>query len=63
MVDTNKTIITLSIRTRRSSKDHQTVVEKQPDPETNVTKSSDIFLIPRDDDMVQHISPINKSGP
>ena len=29
----------------------------------NVKKASGIFLSPRDDDMVQHISLINKSGP
>ena len=44
------------------SKDHHTVVDQQPDSATNVTKSSDIWLIPGDDDMVQHIRPINKSG-
>ena len=28
-----------------------------------LTEASDIFLIPGDDDMVQHIIPINKSIP
>ena len=27
-------------------KDHQTVIEKQPDPSPNVTKESDVFLVP-----------------
>ena len=56
-------MIILSIRTRRPIKYHQTVVEQQPDPATTVTKASDIWLIPGDDDMVQHIRPIKKSGP
>ena len=30
------------------SKDHQTVIKKQPDPSPNVTKASDIWMIPRD---------------
>ena len=54
-------MIILSIRTRRPIKYHQTVVEQQPDPATTVTKESDIWLIPGDDDMVQHIRPLNKS--
>ena len=45
------------------SKYHQKVIEKLPDPSPNVTKASDIFLIPGDDDIFQHISPIIKSGP
>ena len=44
----------------RPSKDHQKVIDKQHDPSPNVTKASDILLIPGDDDMVQHINPINK---
>ena len=36
----------------RLNKDHQTVVKKQPDPEKNVNKSSDIWLIPGGDEMV-----------
>ena len=47
----------------RPIKDHQTVIDKQPDPSPNVTKASENFLIPRDDEMVQHISPINKLVP
>ena len=46
----------------RPSKDHQTVIEQQPDSPPNVTNASDIFLSPGDDDTVHHISPINKSG-
>ena len=42
------------------SKDKWTVIEQQPDPSPNVTKSSDIFLTPRNDDMVKHAIPINK---
>ena len=63
MVDTNKTIIIPSIRTQRPSKDHQTVFKQKPDSATNVTKASDIWMIPGDDDMIQHIRPLNKSGP
>ena len=59
MVDTNKTIIILIIRTLRTSKDHHIVIEQQPEPSPN---ASEILLIPGDDDMVQHIIPINKSG-
>ena len=36
------------------------MVEQQTDPETNVTKASDICIIPGDGDMVKHIRPINK---
>ena len=49
--------------TRRPSKDHQTVVKKKPDPETNVTKASDSWLIPEDCEIVQRIIPIKKSRP
>ena len=48
--------------TQRPSKDHQTVVKQQPDPETNLTKTNDIFLISGNDYMVKHIRPINKLG-
>ena len=58
-----KTIIIPLIRTLRPRKDHHTVIKQQPDPSPNVTKESEILLITGDDDMVQHISPINKSGP
>ena len=51
------------MRTRRPSKDHQTVAKQQPDPEINVTKASAIWLINGDDEMVQHIRPLNKSEP
>ena len=44
----------------RTSKDNQKVIKQQPDPSTNVTKASEIFLTLGDDEMVQHISPINK---
>ena len=63
MVDTNKTIVILIIRTLITIRDHHTVIEQQPDQSPNVTKASKILLSPGDDDMVQHISPINKSGP
>ena len=39
------------------------MIEQQPDPSPSVTKTSDIWLIPGNDDMVNHIIPINKSGP
>ena len=58
MVDTKKTIIILIISTIRPIKDHQKIINQQP-----VTKESDLLLITGDDEMVQHISPINKSGP
>ena len=60
-VDTQKTIIITSIRTLRPSKDHHIVANQQPDPATNVTKASDIWMIPGDDEMFQHIIPLNKS--
>ena len=60
MFYTNKAIIIPIIRTRRPSKYQQILVEQQPDPETNLNKASDIWLIPGYDDMVQHIRPINK---
>ena len=63
MFYTNKAIIILSIRTLRPRKYQQILVEKQPDPETNLNKASDIWLIPGYDDMVQHIIPINKKVP
>ena len=44
-------------------KDNHTVINQQPGPSPNLTKASDIFLIPGDEEMVQHIIPINKSGP
>ena len=44
-------------------KDHQIVIDQQPNTSPNVMKASDIFLLPGDDDMVQQISPKNKSGP
>ena len=47
----------------RPNKDHQTAVEKQPDPATNVTKASDIWIIPGYYEMVQHIRPLNQSVP
>ena len=39
------------------------MVEQQTDTETNIIKASDIWMIPGDDEMVQHIIPLNKSGP
>ena len=47
----------------KPSKDHQKVIEKQPDPSPNTTEVNDIFLTPGNDKMVQQITPINKSGP
>ena len=44
----------------RPIKDHQSVVDQQSYPETNVTKASDSWLIPEDCEMVQRIRPINK---
>ena len=55
------TIMYISIRTTRISKDNRIVIKKQPDPSTNVTKLSDIFLALGNDEMVQHTSPINNS--
>ena len=51
------------IRTLRLIKCQQTVIKQQPETSPNVTKASGIFLILEDDDMVQHIIPINNSGP
>ena len=51
------------MRMLRPSKDYHIVIEQQPDTSPNVTKASDIFLTHRDDDMVRHIIPINKSAP
>ena len=56
-----KTIIISIIITLRPSKYHQTVIEQQPDTSPNVTKASEILLIPGGYDMFQHIIPINKS--
>ena len=36
------------------------MVKQKPGPATNVTKN-DIFLVSGNDEMVQHIRPINKS--
>ena len=47
----------------RPIKDHHTVIKQQLDTPPNATKSNDIFLIPGNDEIVQHIRPINKSGP
>ena len=47
----------------RPNKDHHKVIEQQPGLLPKVTKSSGIFLIPGDDEMVQHIFPFNESGP
>ena len=44
----------------RLSKDNQIVIEQQPDPSPNKTKSSDIFQTPGNDDIFQHTSLINK---
>ena len=38
-------------------------MKKQTDPSPNATKDSEILLIPGDDETIQHIRPINKSGP
>ena len=45
------------------SNDNQTVINQQSDPSPNVMKARENFLITGDDEMVQHIRPINKSGP
>ena len=50
----------LIIRTLRPIKDHKTVLEQQPDPSPNATKVNEIFMISGDNEMVQHIIPINK---
>ena len=63
MVDTNQTIIILNIRTLVPINDNQTSIKQQTDLSPNVTKASDIFLMPGGDDMGQQIIPINKSGP
>ena len=42
---------------------HHTDIKQQPDQSPNLTKENYILLSPGDDDMVQYISPINKSGP
>ena len=63
MVDTNQTIIILNIRTLVPINDNQTSIKQQTDLSPNVTKASDIFLMPGDDDMGQQIILINKSGP
>ena len=51
------------IRVLRPRKYHHTVIEQQPYPSPNVTKTSDSFLVPGDYEMVKNISLINKSGP
>ena len=38
-------------------------IDQTPDPSTNVTKASDILLMPGYDDMGKQIIPINKSEP
>ena len=53
------TIIILIIRALIQSKDYQTVIKKQPASSLNLTKASDMFPVPRDDDMDKHSSPIN----
>ena len=55
------TIISISIRILRLSKDNWIVIEQQPDPSTNLTKSSENVLNPGNDEMVHHTRPINKS--
>ena len=47
----------------RQSKDHQTVIKQQPAPSPTLIKASGILPMPGDDDMGQHIRPINKTGP
>ena len=58
-----KIIIILIIRTLRTINSRQEVIKQQTAPSPNVTKASDIFLMPGGDDMGQQIIPINKSGP
>ena len=62
MVNTNKTTIILIIRALSPIKNHQKVIKQQPDPSHNAIKANDICLIPGNDEMVEHIIPINKSG-
>ena len=45
---------------QRQNKDHQKVVVQQPDPEKNVTETSDIWLIPGEYETVHHIITLNK---
>ena len=45
----------------RTSKYHQIFIEQKIDPSPNSMKASDSLMTTGDDDMVQHISPINKS--
>ena len=51
------------IRTLRPINYHQKVIKQQYAPSPNVMKTSDSLLIYGDDEMVQHIIPINKPGP
>ena len=62
-VDKKKITILPIISTLSPSKDHQKVIKKQPDPSPNITKSSEILLVPGDDEMIQYTIPINKSVP
>ena len=47
---------------KQNNMDHHIVINQLSYPPPNVTKPSDIFLIPVNDERVQHISLINKSG-
>ena len=62
MIQTKKTIIPI-IRNRRPSKDQQTLIQKKPDLSRTLMKASGIFPMPGDDEIDQHIIPINKTVP
>ena len=51
------------IRTLIPSKYHQAVIKQQPDPSPSIKKVSIILMNPGDYNMIQHIIPINTSGP
>ena len=54
-------LIWIIISTLRPSKGYQTGIDQQLDPSPNATKENNILMIPENYEMVQHISPINKS--
>ena len=62
LIQTKTTIIPI-IRTLRPSKDQQTLIQKKPDLSRTVMKASGIFTMPGDDEIGQHIIPINKTVP
>ena len=58
-----KAMIISIIRPLRPSKHEQTVIAQQPASSPTSTEASVNFPMPEDDDMGQHVSPINKPGP